>query len=78
MRISEVRLRRIIRSILAEGYAVSSKLGDSEDIPHSTDTHVGSLDDVLLSYTYCCLILLSTPIRGILTYINRKIYYLPI
>lgn len=39
MRISEGRLRRIIRSILAEGYAESGELGDSEDIPHSTDTH---------------------------------------
>lgn len=47
MRISEGRLRRIIRSILAEGYAESGELGDSEDIPHSTDTHWGSLDDAL-------------------------------
>lgn len=47
MRISEGRLRRIIRNILAEGYAESGELGDSEDIPHSTDTHDGSLDDVL-------------------------------
>jgi hypothetical protein len=47
MRVSEIKLRRIIRSILAEGYAESGQLGDSEDIPHSTDTHDGSLDDVL-------------------------------
>jgi hypothetical protein len=47
MRISEGRLRRIIRNILAEGYAESGELGDSEDIPHSTDTHGGSLDDAL-------------------------------
>lgn len=47
MRISESKLRRIIRSILAEGYAESGELGNREDIPHSTDTHSGSLDDVL-------------------------------
>ena len=47
MRITESKLRRIIRNILAEGYAESGELGDSEDIPHSTDTHGGSLDDAL-------------------------------
>jgi hypothetical protein len=47
MRITESKLRRIIRNILAEGYAESGELGDSEDIPHGTDTHGGSLDDAL-------------------------------
>lgn len=47
MRITESKLRRIIRSILAEGYAESGELGNSQDIPHSTDTHGGSFDDVL-------------------------------
>lgn len=39
MRITESRLRRIIRSILSEGYTESSELGDNEEILHDSDEH---------------------------------------